>query len=77
MTRRLRDLDVTAVEADVLKPLPVEGPFASAGLAQRRHDGYLEAPIFTGGDDLGAVRRLSPEGDGYSATAALALIRGQ
>ena len=51
--------------------------FASAGLAQRRHDGYLEAPIFTGGDDLDAVRRLSPQGDGYSATAALSLIRGQ
>jgi len=32
VTRRLRDLDVTAVEADVLKPLPVAGPFASAGL---------------------------------------------
>ena len=32
VTRRLRDLDVTAVEADVLKPLPVAGPFASAGM---------------------------------------------
>ena len=32
VTRRLRSLDVTAVEADVLKPLPVEGPFASAAL---------------------------------------------
>ena len=30
--RRLRDLDVTAVEADVLKPLPVAGPFDSAAL---------------------------------------------
>jgi SAM-dependent methyltransferase len=30
--RRLRRLDVTAVEADVLKPLPVDGPFASAAL---------------------------------------------
>ncbi len=29
---RLRSLDVTAVEADVLKPLPVEGPFDSAAL---------------------------------------------
>ncbi len=51
--------------------------FAAAGLAQRRHDGYVEAPIFTGGDDLDAVRRLSPDGDGYSATAAMSLIRGQ
>ena len=31
-TRRLRRLDITAVEADVLKPLPVEGPFDSAAL---------------------------------------------
>jgi SAM-dependent methyltransferase len=30
--RRLRRLDVTAVEADVLKPLPVDGRFASAAL---------------------------------------------
>ena len=29
---RLRRLDVTAVEADVLKPLPVDGPFDSAAL---------------------------------------------
>lgn len=31
-TRKLRRLDVTAVEADVLKPLPVAGPFESAAL---------------------------------------------
>jgi SAM-dependent methyltransferase len=30
--QRLRHLKVTAVEADVLKPLPVRGPFASAAL---------------------------------------------
>jgi SAM-dependent methyltransferase len=30
--QRLRRLDVTAVEADVLKPLPAEGPFESAAL---------------------------------------------
>jgi SAM-dependent methyltransferase len=29
---RLQGFDVTAVEADVLKPLPVSGPFASAAL---------------------------------------------
>lgn len=51
--------------------------FAAAGLAQRRHDGYLEAPIFTGGADLESLRRLSPDGDGYSATAAMSLIHGQ
>jgi len=31
-SRKLKRLDVTAVEADVLKPLPVEGPFDSAAL---------------------------------------------
>jgi hypothetical protein len=30
--RRLQRFDVTAVEADVLKPLPLEGPFQSAAL---------------------------------------------
>ncbi|HEX6621883.1 MAG TPA: nitronate monooxygenase [Solirubrobacteraceae bacterium] len=49
--------------------------FAAAGLAQRRHDGYLEAPIFTGGADLDSLRRLSPDGDGYSAAAAMSLLR--
>lgn len=32
VARRLRHLDITTVEADVLKPLPVEGPFQSAAL---------------------------------------------
>jgi SAM-dependent methyltransferase len=32
VSRRLRSLDVTAVEADVLKPLPFDGPFDSAAL---------------------------------------------
>lgn len=31
-SRRLRRLEVTPVEADVLKPLPVDGPFDSAAL---------------------------------------------
>jgi SAM-dependent methyltransferase len=31
-SRRLRRLDITVVEADVLKPLPVQGPFDSAAL---------------------------------------------
>ena len=35
--RRLGRLDVTAVEADVLKPLPVEGPFDSVGLSMVLH----------------------------------------
>ena len=32
VSRRLHHFDVTAVEADVLKPLPVDGPFDSAAL---------------------------------------------
>jgi SAM-dependent methyltransferase len=32
VTRRLKHLNVTPVEADVLKPLPVAGPFESAAL---------------------------------------------
>lgn len=32
VSHRLRRLDVTAVEADVCKPLPVDGPFESAAL---------------------------------------------
>jgi SAM-dependent methyltransferase len=31
-SRRLQDLEVTTIEADVLKPLPVDGPFDSAAL---------------------------------------------
>jgi SAM-dependent methyltransferase len=31
-SRRLRRLDVTTVEADVCKPLPIDGPFDSAAL---------------------------------------------
>src|SRR6185503_16278833 len=31
--KRLRRLKITAVEADVLKPLPVDGPFDSAALS--------------------------------------------
>ena len=32
VSRRLRSLEVTAIEADVLKPLPLTGPFDSAAL---------------------------------------------
>lgn len=49
--------------------------FAAAGLPQQRRDGYVEPPVFTGGADLDAVRRLSGDGDGYSATRAVAYIR--
>ena len=32
-SRRLQRLDITTVEADVLKPLPIAGPFASAAMS--------------------------------------------
>ena len=40
---RLRDFEVTAVEADVLKPLPVTGPYESAALNLVIH--CLPAPL--------------------------------
>jgi len=42
-SRRLRRLDVATVEADVLKPLPVDGPFDSAALNGVLH--CLPAPL--------------------------------
>jgi SAM-dependent methyltransferase len=42
-SRRLRRLDVSTVEADVLKPLPVSGPFDSAALHLVFH--CLPAPM--------------------------------
>jgi NAD(P)H-dependent flavin oxidoreductase YrpB (nitropropane dioxygenase family) len=49
---------------------------AAVGMPQTRHDGYVEAPIFTGGADVESVRRLSPGGEGYSAASAVSFIRG-
>ncbi len=37
VTGRLRNLEVAAVEADVLKPLPIPGPFDSAALSAVLH----------------------------------------
>ncbi len=37
VTARLRDLEITAVQADVLKPLPIPGPFDSAALSLVLH----------------------------------------
>jgi SAM-dependent methyltransferase len=37
VSRRLRDLDVSVAQADVLKPLPVPGPFDSAALSLVLH----------------------------------------
>jgi SAM-dependent methyltransferase len=67
VTRRLRDLDVTAVEADVLKPLPVEGPFASAGLAAVIH--CLPGPLDRKAVAIANIARvLAPDAMLFGAT---------
>ena len=67
VTRRLRNLDVTAVQADVLKPLPVAGPFESAGMNAVLHclPGPLDrkAAAFA---NIAAV--LAPEATLFGAT---------
>ena len=67
VTRRLGDLDVSAVEADVLKPLPVAGPFASAGLNAVLH--CLPGPMdrkATAVANIAAV--LAPDATLFGAT---------
>jgi SAM-dependent methyltransferase len=60
-TRRLRRLDVTAVEADVLKPLPVDGPFDSAALNMVIH--CLPGPLSRKADAVKNVAAvLAPTG---------------
>lgn len=66
-SRRLRRLDVTAVDADVLKPLPVDGPFDSAALHLVIH--CLPGPISRKAAavaDIAAV--LAPTGVFFGAT---------
>jgi hypothetical protein len=67
VTRRLRDLDVTAVEADVLKPLPVVGPFASAGMNAVLHclPGPLERKAVAVANVAGV---LAPEATFFGTT---------
>ena len=66
-TRKLKRLDVTAVEADVLKPLPVQGPFDSAALNLVIH--CLPGPMSRKAraiENIAAV--LSPTGTLFGAT---------
>jgi SAM-dependent methyltransferase len=67
VSRRLPGLDLTAVEADVLKPLPVAGPFDSAALSMVIHclPGPMErkAPAIA---NIAAV--LAPSGVLFGAT---------
>jgi SAM-dependent methyltransferase len=66
-TKRLSRLDVTAIEADVLKPLPVEGPFDSAALCLVLH--CLPGPMTrkaTAVANIAAV--LAPDGVFFGAS---------
>jgi SAM-dependent methyltransferase len=65
--RRLRDLEVTAVEADVLKPLPVAGPFDSAGMNAVLH--CLPGPLERKAVAVANVASvLAPEATFFGAT---------
>jgi SAM-dependent methyltransferase len=67
VTRRLRHLDVTAVQADVLKPLPVAGPFASAGMNAVLH--CLPGPLDRKAVAIANVARvLAPDATFFGAT---------
>ena len=67
VTRRLRDLDVTAVQADVLKPLPVAGPFASAGMNAVLH--CLPGPLDRKAVAIANISRvLAPDATLFGAT---------
>ena len=67
VVRRLRNLEVMAVEADVLKPLPVAGPFDSAGLNAVLHclPGPLERKAVAIANIAGV---LAPDGTLFGAT---------
>jgi SAM-dependent methyltransferase len=61
VARRLRQLDVTSVQADVLKPLPTPGPFESAALAGVLH--CLPGPMDRKAAAIENIARvLAPDG---------------
>jgi SAM-dependent methyltransferase len=61
VARRLRRLDVTPVQADVLKPLPAPGPFDSAALSFVLH--CLPGPMERKGLAIQNIARvLAPDG---------------
>lgn len=65
--RRLQRLDVTAVEADVLKPLPVTGPFDSVGLSMVLH--CLPGPMERKAPAIENIARvMAPDGVLFGAT---------
>ncbi len=64
---RLRRLDPTAVEADVLKPLPVEGPFDSVAMNYVIH--CLPGPLARKADAIVNIARvLTPDGVFFGGT---------
>jgi SAM-dependent methyltransferase len=67
VSQRLGHLDITAVEADVLKPLPVEGPFASAALHLVIH--CLPGPLARKAEAVAHVAAvLAPDGVLFGAS---------
>lgn len=67
VARRLDDLEVVAVEADVLKPLQVAGPFASAGLNAVLH--CLPGPLDRKALAIANIARvLAPDATLFGAT---------
>ena len=67
VTRRLPRLDVTAVQADVLKPLPTPGPFASAALSGVLH--CLPGPMEGKAAAIENIARvLAPDGVLFGST---------
>jgi SAM-dependent methyltransferase len=66
-SQRLRRLDITAVEADVLKPLPLDGPFDSAALNGVIH--CLPGPLSRKADAVANVAAvLAPTGVLFGAS---------
>jgi len=66
-SRRLGQLDITAVEADVLKPLPLDGPFDSAALNGVIH--CLPGPLSRKADAVANVATvLAPSGTLFGAS---------
>jgi SAM-dependent methyltransferase len=64
---RLRDLKISSVEADVLKPLPVQGPFESAALSLVLH--CLPGPLERKAGAIANVAAvLAPGGVLFGAT---------
>jgi SAM-dependent methyltransferase len=65
--RKLARYELTAVEADVLKPLPVEGPFESAGMNMVWH--CLPGPLTRKASAIQNIAAvLSPSGTFFGAT---------